>query len=200
MQSQLRATTVPTKKKTATVPLKAVAQTAVAPSTSYAQIESTPCVFATRVTIPVSSLGKSLVASIESYLASKMENKCSEHGYILPKSFHVKTTSLPKFYGKNCYVDIVCECNVFIPWVGMELRCKADTISKAGITAFSPDVTPSPFELVVMRDHCYDNPIFQSIQKGDIFVAKVIGINFELNDSSIYIVADPVSKESGEPV
>lgn len=157
-------------------------------------IEFTKCVFATRVTIPVAELGKNAYTAVESYLASKLENKCSEHGYIVPKSFSIQSRSLPKFHGRNCYMDLVCQCNVFLPWVGMELKCKAESVSKAGVTAYSADVEPSPFQLVLVRDQCYNDPIFQSIQKGDTFIAKVIGIKFELNDAQIHIVADPVAK------
>lgn len=132
---------------------------------------------------------------IQEYLASKLENRCNEYGYIMPKSFTVQSRSLPKFHGRNCYVDIVCQCNTFLPYVGMELRCKAESISKAGITAYSADVEPSPFQLVVARDHCYANDVFHSIQKGDTFVAKVIATQFELNDPQVYIIGEAISKE-----
>ena len=153
-----------------------------------------PCQATETLMVPIHLVGKRLHQTLEAMLAAENEGKCNQYGYIRPNSTRVLATSNPECRGAYCSVEVLYKCSVFHPVDGMNLKCVAVSISKAGIMAKSADETPSPFQLMVARDHYYSNDVFHSIEKGDTFVARVKGSRFELNDAHVMIIGEAKAK------
>lgn len=142
-----------------------------------------------QISIPFNAVGKNLHQTIESIIKNMVENRCVAEGFVKPDSIQIKTYSSGKLEGDKVRFDVVFECDIFYPVAGMLLNCVAKLVNKAGITGESVDITPTPFEAHIMRDHFNMNPYFQSIKVGDRFVAKVLGTRFEINDKYVGVVA-----------
>jgi hypothetical protein len=117
--------------------------------------------------------------------------KCIVEGYIKPNSVQIINYSCANLKASNAVFHVLFKCDVCFPVAGMKLKCIAKNITKAGIKAESAedDGNPSPFILYVARDFAYANDVFNSITVGQEFIAKVIEQRFELNDTSITIMA-----------
>ena len=90
--------------------------------------------------------------------------------------------------------DVSYECMVCFPVDGMLLKVKAVSINTAGIKTESVISTSCPYILFISRNHHQDDELFNSIQIGDTFIAKVIGQRFELNDKYISLIGEISNK------
>jgi hypothetical protein len=86
---------------------------------------------------------------------------------------------------------------------GMLINCIAKNITKAGIRAISADEgngeeNQSPFIVFVAKDHHHMNDYFASIQENSLFLVKVIGQRFELNDKYISIIGELKQKPNSK--
>jgi DNA-directed RNA polymerase subunit E'/Rpb7 len=86
--------------------------------------------------------------------------------------------------------EVVFECMTCFPVEGMTVRAVAKNITKAGIRAEIADIIPSPMVIFVARDHHHTSPSFADMQEGDVFVARIIGQRFELNDPFVSVIAE----------
>lgn len=164
-------------------------------------IQYSLCQVTETLMVPIQNIGLNLAQTLQTMLAAENENKCNQYGFIKPGSTKVMAFSNPECRGNVCTVEVLYSCSAFYPVAGMNLKCTATSISKAGIMATSADDTPSPFQLIVARDHSVDDDderfqVFQSIKKGDTFVAQVIGSRFELNDPHVTIIGKAISTAS----
>jgi hypothetical protein len=79
---------------------------------------------------------------------------------------------------------------VCMPVEGMLIECTCKTVTKAGIHAnVIDDEGNKPVTVFIARDHHYIDDRFQSIKENTRLTVKVIGIRFELNDTSICVIA-----------
>ena len=86
--------------------------------------------------------------------------------------------------------EVMFECLTCFPVEGMLINCTAINITKAGIRAEITTVEkPSPAIVFITRDHNYNIDEFSQIKEGDVFVARVIGQRFELNDKFVSVIA-----------
>lgn len=148
------------------------------------------CQITKTIMIPITAIGKLLTQTIKSMIEQMVSGKCIVEGYVKPHSVEVVTYSSGKIKGDQVIFDVVFTCFVFHPMPLMRINCVANTITKAGITAISADINPSPFILFISRDHhMNDLDHFKSINEKDTFTAEVIDSRFELNDKQMDIVA-----------
>jgi len=150
------------------------------------------CQITKTITLPFNVIGKNLNNTIEKTISSLIEGKCIEEGYVKIGSIKILTYSSGLIKGSNIIFDVVFECQICFPVSGMLINCVAMNITKAGIRGISSEEKPSPFEIFIARDHFYYIDYFNSIKENDKFVARVIAQRFELNDSSIRIIAELV--------
>jgi DNA-directed RNA polymerase subunit E'/Rpb7 len=150
----------------------------------------TVCEITKTIILPINSIGKNLLATIETTISKMIGGKCIVEGYVKPNSIKVVTYSSGTIKGQNVIFDVVFLCEVCYPVSGMLLNCVAKNITKAGIRAESSDEIPSPFVLFIARDHYYSSDMFNSIQENDKFVARVIAQRFELNDKYVSIIGE----------
>lgn len=154
-----------------------------------------PCQITKNVILPITSIGKNLLQTLENTISKMVSGKCIVEGYVKPNSIKVITFSSGLIKSSNVIFDVVFNCEVCFPVAGMNLNCIAKTITKAGITAESVDEQPSPFTLFVARDHYYASDYFNSIEVGHKFTARVLGQRFELNDKQVTILAELISPQ-----
>ena len=153
------------------------------------------CQITSHVKIPFTGLGKLFHQTIEHTISKKYEGKCIVEGYVKPGSVQIISHSSGVLKGSDVLFDIVYNCKVCFPVAGMKFECIAENITKAGIRAESADEKPTPFVVLISRDHFYDNEEFASIKKGDKIMVRVIAQRFELNDKFISIIAELVPRD-----
>ena len=162
-----------------------------------------PCQITTKVVLPIATIGKNLLQTLENTITQTVGGKCIVEGYVKPGSVRVITFSSGIIKGDKVIFDVVFNCEVCFPVAGMNLNCVAKNITKAGIRAESADEQPSPIVVFIARDHYYANEYFNSIEENDKFVATVIAQRFELNDKYVSVIAQIVppkeAKEKQKP-
>ena len=163
-----------------------------------------PCQITKSIKIPITSIGKNLMQTLENVISGMVGGKCIVEGYVKPKSIRVITFSSGLIKGDDVLFDVVFNCEVCYPVAGMIMNCVAKNITKAGISAESIDEQPSPFILFIARDHYYASDYFNSIEEGDKFTARVIAQRFELNDKYVSIIAELINpqpnKKENKPI
>jgi hypothetical protein len=150
------------------------------------------CIITRNIILPITSIGKNIIETIEKNIVFNFEKKCVVEGFIKPESTKIITYSSGLIQGINISFEVVFECEICCPVEGMLISCIAKNITKAGIRAESVDDNPSPVVVFIARDHHFSVSQFSSIQEGDKFVARVIGQRFELNDKYVSIIAELV--------
>lgn len=151
------------------------------------------CLLNRRIVLPITTVGKNILQTIEDYIIFNYEGKCSVEGYIKNGSSKILTYSCGLIErGVDIIFDVVFECDVCFPVEGMKIECIAKNITKAGIRAESANDTKTPFVMFIAKDHYYNNDYFSEIKENDKFTARVIGQRFELNDLYISIIGELV--------
>jgi DNA-directed RNA polymerase subunit E'/Rpb7 len=147
-------------------------------------------------TIPISinHIGNTVKETLEKAIAAQIEGKCIVEGYIKPLSVEVITFSSGLVMGSNIIFEVVIQCEVCSPVEGMNIKCIAKHINKAGIRA-EINETPSPVVIFIARDHNYSSPLFADVKENDEIKVRVIGQRFELNDKYISIIAEIVESD-----
>ena len=148
-----------------------------------------PCQITKEVVLPYTAIGKNLLQTLEKTITEMVGGKCIAEGYVKPDSINVITFSSGLVKGKNVVFNVVFNCKVCFPVAGMNLKCIAKNITKAGIRGESFDESPSPFVLFIARDHYYSSEYFNSIEENNVFIATVSAQRFELNDKYVSIIA-----------
>lgn len=146
------------------------------------------------ISLEMKCIGANIKDILEKKIRDQYEGKCSNEGFIKPKSSTIITYSSGIIKGSTILFEVVFECQSCFPVEGQLVQCIAKNITKAGIRAESVDEIPTPFVVFVARDFQITNPQFSEIKENDSFVARVIGQRFELNDSYISIIAEVADK------
>jgi DNA-directed RNA polymerase subunit E'/Rpb7 len=146
------------------------------------------------VTMEMKYVGANIKDVLELRIRELYEGKCSNEGFIKPKSSRIISYSSGIIKGYNILFEILFECQACFPVEGQLVHCVAKNITKAGIRGESSNEIPTPFVVFVARDHQISNPVFSEIKENDAFVARVIGQRFELNDEYISIIAEIADK------
>ena len=142
-----------------------------------------------KISIPMNNIGSNLQNVILKIIENEIGGKCITEGYIKPNSVKILTYSNGLQENSNIKFDIVFECLACNPVEGQIINCIAKNITKAGIRAEVDDEN-NPLVIFIARDHNYLNKSFSNIKEDQNINVKVIGQRFELNDTSISIIAD----------
>jgi len=141
----------------------------------------------------INEIGSNLQQNLEKTLVSMLEEKCAVEGFIKKNSIKLLTYSSGTVGHKNIEFNTSFECLVCKPVEGMIVsNCIVKNNTKAGIRAVLNDETQSPLIIFVSRDHNYKNESFSKVNENDIITVKIIGIRYELNDTSISAIAELV--------
>ena len=147
-----------------------------------------------KVCLSINNVGKNIKEVLEESIRGSYDGKCLDEGYVKPSSSSIITYSSPIVQGSNIIFEVMFECQVCYPVEGQLINCIAKNISKVGIKGESSQESPSPFVVFISRDHEISNRLFTEIKEGDIFIARIIGQRFELNDKYVSVIAEIVDK------
>lgn len=143
-----------------------------------------------KVTLHINEIGSNLVRNIEEKIASTIEGKCIEEGFIRPNTVKIVNYSCGIINMENIVFQVVFECFICHPVEGMELTCTIKAITKAGIHAEYIDTNNVvPIVAFVARDHHYSDKYFNSVKDGAKITVRIIGCRYELHDQQICVIA-----------
>jgi DNA-directed RNA polymerase subunit E'/Rpb7 len=151
------------------------------------------------VMLPITSIGKNINETIQTYISANFEGKCIAEGYVKQNSSKIVTISSGIVErGNQILFTAVFECDVCFPVEGSLIQCIAKNITNAGVRGISVDDFPSPVDVFLARDHHYVSSEINEIKEGDKFLARVIGQRFELNDRQVSVIAEIVKPRDKE--
>jgi DNA-directed RNA polymerase subunit E'/Rpb7 len=143
-------------------------------------------VLSMKVTLPITEVGGNIKANLEKLIVSKTEGKCIVEGFVRPDSVNILTYSSGKVNAGLVEFMTTYECMVCYPVDGMRVRCICNTITKAGIHAEVREQRGTvPITMFIARDHHMRHDLFEKVVEGAKLIVSVIGVRFELNDSTI---------------
>ena len=148
--------------------------------------------------LSLNNVGANIKQVLEEKLKMETEGRCIKEGFVKRGSTRIVTYSCGVVNLNNMIAfEVVFEALVCCPVEGMLIECVATTITKAGIKAELPNITPSPIVLFVARDHFHKSDYFSKVKEDDEITVRVIGQRYELNDSFISIIGElvPVSRD-----
>ena len=147
-----------------------------------------------KIRLPFTSIGSNVKENLQTKLATDMEGKCVDEGYIRPDSVHIVSYSAGTILGKMVIFIVMLECLICRPVEGQRFRAVVKNVTKAGIRAETKELT-SPVVVFIARDHHYKSKGFSALKEGDSINVRVIGVRYELNDSYISIIGELVEKK-----
>jgi DNA-directed RNA polymerase subunit E'/Rpb7 len=145
--------------------------------------------------IPFTDVGANIKELLELLMKQKLEGKCVVEGYIKPNSIKVMNFSSGVIKSKNIEFDVMLECLICNPPVGMTFMAKVVNITKAGLRCISEKDEISPVDVFLAKDHNYNNKLFNSVKLNDIIKVRVLGQRYEINDEKISVIADIIEKK-----
>lgn len=144
-----------------------------------------------KIILPISSIGKNIKQTIETYLKANFEGKCQIDGFIRPGSCNIISYSCGTiFEGNKVSFDVVFDCFLCFPVEGMLIECIAKNVTKVGVRCESNEYVPSPIIAFLAKEHHQGDKTFNAIKEGDKIIVKVIGQRFELNDPNVSIIGE----------
>lgn len=160
-----------------------------------------PSVLSMKVILPIVEVGGNIKQNLERIIVSKTEGKCIVEGFVRPDSVHILTYSSGKVNAGNVEFMTTYECLVCHPVDGMLIKCICKTITKAGIHAEVVDVkNNTPITVFVARDHHINDYLFERATENAKLIVSVIGVRFELNDSTISCIGKLKDIESTKTI
>lgn len=142
-----------------------------------------------KIVVPFTSVGLNIREVLEKKLITNLEGRCIEEGFVQKKSVRILNYSSGIIQGNNVLFDVILECLICNPSEGHRFKTKVVNVTKAGLRC-EANVTDSPVDVFIARDHNYNNEYFNSLQKDDIVEVRVLAQRFEINDSRISVIAD----------
>lgn len=144
----------------------------------------------TKIILKITEIGKTLKQNLEKKIVNKTEGKCIAEGYIRPNSVRILNYSSGNINGEYVEFQVSYECMVCYPTEGMIVECMTKTITKAGIHAeVMVEDNIVPLVIFIARDHNYSNKAFSQVKENMKIHARIIGVQFELNDTHICAIA-----------
>ena len=139
---------------------------------------------------------------VEHHLKREIEGICIAEGFVKKKTVKVIAISSGLIKRSNVIFDVTFSCELYVPMKDAIIQCKVASVTKAGIRAFSAieSFGSSPFIAFVTKDLEFEDEIFETIQEGDIFTAKIMGFRYELNDKHVSIIGEFISIETEKEV
>ena len=143
-----------------------------------------------KIVIPFYSITQNIQDKIKENLERALYDKCSKEGYVKTNSIKILSYSSGLMIENNVEFSVMFECLICHPVEGQIIKCQAKNITRAGIRALYTKEEKSPITIFIARDHHYNSENFSRIKEGDDIMVKVIGIRFELNDTTISVLGE----------
>jgi DNA-directed RNA polymerase subunit E'/Rpb7 len=148
-----------------------------------------------KVVLPITDVGKNIKDNLQKKIRNLVEGKCVAEGYIKPKSVEIVSYSSGLIKDDHVEFQIIYKCMVCNPVSEMEMDCVVYNMTKAGIHAHVVDEAENiPITIFVARDYHQAATDFDNVSEKDNIKVKIIGVRFELNDSTITAIASFINK------
>ena len=151
-----------------------------------------------RITLPIDQMDERLEDNLLRAICRSFTYKCIEEGYLHPGSIKIQTYSAGKIGTQGTNVVVLFSCLVCNPPAGMVVKCTVSDVTKAGVHAMcsdSKDPGIQPVSIYILRDHEFNSTMFDTVKKGDVIEARILGNRFELGDKCINAVAEFVYRK-----
>lgn len=140
------------------------------------------------IKVAYAKIGKDMESYFQSYCETHIEGKCRNEGYIRPGKSSVVRYSAGLLQGADVDFMVVYEVHCCLPYEDMELSCIVKNINKIGIRCI---ITEDDNPLVVFISAEQNAQMeMDKYKQGDTVRVRVLGNQFELNDTFITIIAE----------
>ena len=147
-----------------------------------------------RVVLPITEINSELETNLLNSIKKRLDGKCIEEGWVLASSIVIEQYSAGNLTSSGVEFIVVFRCKICCPVEGMVLDAIISDITKAGVHAFAlAENGQKPLNLYILRDHEYLHPLFSDetkMKRNAPITVKIVGIRYELNDSSIHAIAE----------
>lgn len=122
---------------------------------------------------------------LEKKLRRQLEGKCSQHGFVIPKSVELISRSMGilekgRFTGDFLYY-VKAQGKVYNPADGTIVQMKVDIKNNAGVHG----IVQGAIEVYITRDAHIGEEEFHSIQVGDTIEVRILKSRFQIHDKMI---------------
>lgn len=149
-----------------------------------------------KIHLPITEVGGNIKQNLEKMIVHKTEGKCIVDGFVRPDSVRILTYSAGKLNSGSVEFQTTFECMICHPVEGTLVRCKSNTITKAGIHAEVVDKQGNiPITMFIARDHHLNNDKFDRVVENAQLLVNIIGIRYEVNDANICAIGKLVDIE-----
>ena len=145
-----------------------------------------------KISLSFQFIGENILENIKKKLSDTIEGKCCKEGYVKMNSIKIVNFSSGVIDGNDVIFEVTFECLICKPIIGQTIKCKIKNITKAGIRAQYYLDDYSPLTIYIARDNHYKNEYYNSITQNENqeLKVKVIGVRYELNDNTIYVLGE----------
>jgi hypothetical protein len=138
----------------------------------------------------MNQIGTQTIDSIlSSHLKTKLENKCSRHGFVIPNSLEILSRSMGQIengkYTGNIVFHIQAQGRVYNPASGTRIVGRILKKNKMGIYM----IYKNAIRILVPRDLHIGNEEFEALQPQDTIEVEIRKSRFQMNDPYILSVA-----------
>jgi hypothetical protein len=144
-------------------------------------------------------LKKNIDSIILTHLRDKLENRCSQHGFVIPGKLQILSRSMGilengKFTGNIVYY-VQVQGEVYNPANGTHIVAKILKRNKMGIYCIYKDA----IRILVPRDLHLGNEEFDSLQIGESIEIEIKKSRFQIQDQFILSVGTFIERKSKNP-
>lgn len=147
-----------------------------------------------RVALPIIEINADLENNLLKTIKKQLEGKCIEEGWVLVSSIVIEQYSAGNLTSTGVEFVVVFRCKICCPVEGQVINAIISDITKAGVHAFAlAENGEKPLNIYILRDHEYLHPMFSDetkMKRNMPITVKIVGIRYELNDSSIHAIAE----------
>jgi DNA-directed RNA polymerase subunit E'/Rpb7 len=139
----------------------------------------TPILLSCVVDVPIDQFGKNMRQYITEYLESTVVGKCSEHGYMTPKTCKVISLSAPLCKHDSLRYSVVYSVNVCYPHLGMTVNALVThVVPNVGLVCELGIKTPMVIYVAIEKE-------VERHKVGERLRLKLFGHRFESGDRYI---------------
>jgi hypothetical protein len=140
--------------------------------------------------VPLSDITGDMAPLLLAKGQDALEGKCVEAGFVKPASVSLMHYSAGLVDGDQILYSVHYACLTFCPFRGQRLVCIVNELLGSGVTALSPNVTPSPFMVFLHRREVVNVEAgIETVQVGDHITVEVVLHRYQMGDKDIEINA-----------
>jgi 23S rRNA U2552 (ribose-2'-O)-methylase RlmE/FtsJ len=148
----------------------------------------------TKISLSAHDINKNLEINLQRAVEKKFGNKFFSFGHIRPGTIKILNRSIGNkintsdFTGKMNF-NIIFQCEVFLPQIGMEIDARVKSINKIGILAKSDS---NRLTVLLSKPHQTNLELFTEVMVESRIRAKILDFKINGQDETIVVVGDLV--------